>query len=264
MLLSTELLAYYRQIAQQPLTVVDVETTGKYPATDRIIELSVLQATLVDGIQHQQTNLINPETQIPEIISDFTGISQEMVADAPIAAQAFPAYLPLLHTGILTAHNIEFDYPFLQAEYQRSGISFLRPAADQFCTVQFARLMLPDLPSRSLPDLVRHFQFNVGRSHRAEADTLACWLLAERLLTEIMNEPDEVILSRFANQWLPLKYAAKLLRCKFKEGQRRLIAAGVSPHRVERRNGKGRWMYRRGDVERVLQQQQEGTQLSCL
>lgn len=262
-MLSTELLAHYRQLSQQPLTVVDVETTGRYAHEHRVIELSVLQASLADGIHQQQTDLINPETLIPARISQFTGISQTMVESALIAAEVLPQYLPLLSTGILTAHNIEFDYPFLQAEYQRLGVPFTRPATEQLCTVQFARLMLPDLPSRSLPNLVKHFQFPVGRSHRAEADTLACWLLAKHLLTEVLNESDEVLLARFARQWLPLKYAAQLLRCSTKEGQLRLTAAGVASRFVGR-NKQGTWMYRRGDVEKVAQAQQGDTQLSWL
>lgn len=254
---SIELLAYYRQLSQQTFTVVDVETTGKYASSDRVMELSVLQATLADGVQQQQTHLINPETSIPAKISQFTGITQAMVADAPPAADLLPGYLPWLNTGILTAHNIEFDYPFLQAEFRRLGVEFVRPETELLCTVYLSRLMLPDLPSRRLPDLVKHFQFPVGRSHRAEADTLACWLLTERLMTEILHEPDQMLLERFARQWMPLKYAARLLGCSETEGQHRLTDAGVKARFVGR-NKRGTWMYRRGEVEQVLDQQQDG------
>ncbi|MBF2002766.1 MAG: 3'-5' exonuclease [Synechococcales cyanobacterium M58_A2018_015] len=252
--LSTELLAYYRQASQQVLTVVDVETTGRFAWSDRVIEISVLQATLADGIQHQQTSLINPQTAIPAKIAQFTGISQAMVTAAAVAADVLPEYLPLLNQGILTAHNLEFDYPFLQAEYRRLGTDFSRTPQDQLCTVRLSRLMLPDLPSRSLPNLVRHFQFPVDCSHRAEADTLACWLLAERLLQQILDETDEVLLARFAQQWLPLKEAAKLLNCPTRQGRVILEAAGI-PHRLVGRGQSSTWMYRRGDVERVRLEQ---------
>jgi DNA polymerase III subunit epsilon len=119
------------------------------------------------------------------------------------------------------------------------------------CTVQLARLMLPDLPSRSLPDLVQHFQFQVGRSHRAEADTLACWLLAKRLLTEILSESDDILLAKFARQWMPIRIIAKLMGCSPSEGRSRLAAIGAESRRGGR-NGNGKLMYRRGDVERVL------------
>lgn len=250
-MLSTELLHHYRSLSQQLFTVVDVETTGRYAWENRVTELSLLQARLADGIQHQQTDLINPRTKIPPKIVQFTGITQAMVDAAPPGEVVFPSYLDFLNQGILTAHNLEFDYPFLQAEYARLGTKFTRPEAEQLCTVQLARLMLPDLPSRSLPDLVKHFRFQVGQSHRAEADTLACWLLAERLLTEVLEQADQVLLARFARQWIPLREAAKLLGCSQVVSRSRLEAAGVSSRFVGRSRG-GTWMYRRGDVERVV------------
>jgi DNA polymerase-3 subunit epsilon len=249
--LSTDLLAYYRQVSQNLFTVVDVETTGRFPTENRVTELSVLQATLADGIQQQRTDLINPQAKIPINIIRFTGITQKIVEAAPTAAEVFPTYGDLLNTGILTAHNIEFDYPFIRAEYARLGVKFDRSETEQLCTVQLSRLMLPDLPSRSLPNLVKHFNFQVGKSHRAEADTIACWLLAERLLTEILNEDDDVLLARFSRQWLPLKYAAKILGCPSQEAQTKLSAASI-PSRFVGKGSRGTWMYQRGDVERLL------------
>jgi DNA polymerase-3 subunit epsilon len=259
--LSTQLLAYYRQISQQLLTIVDVETSGYTPAEARVIEVSVLQASLTDGIQHQQTTLINPPVKVPTKITRFTGISQAMVDQAPLAAAVWPQYLPLLNKGILTAHNLAFDYGFLQAEFQRLGMLFARPGDEQLCSVILARQMLPDLRSRSLPDLVRHFGFDVGRSHRAEADTLACWLLTQRLLTEILQEEDEKLLPRFARQWLPLTEAAAVLGCSSQQARQRLASAGVPARVVGRQQTP---MYQRGAVEQVFWQTTGGNQLSCL
>ncbi len=260
-MLSTELLAFYRQVSQQTLTVVDVETTGHRATGCRVIEVSVLQATLADGIQHQQTHLINPQVAVPNAITRFTGITQAMVDQAPVAEEVWHDYLPLLNAGVLTAHNLAFDYAFLRAEFEHLGIVFTRSPTDQLCTVILARLMLPDLPSRSLPDLVKHFQFPVGHSHRAEADTIACWLLAERLLNEVQNEPDEVLLPRFIKQWLPLGDAALILGCSGKQARSRLEKAGVLPRFVGRHKTP---MYQRGTVERVFLEQAEPTQLSWL
>lgn len=260
---SIEWLQYYRWVSQQPLTVVDVETTGSLAYNSRIMEISVLQATLENGILHQQTDLINPQMVIPARITQITGISQEMVSDAPLSEAILPDYLPLLRSGILTAHNLEFDYAFLRMEAARLGSTLLKPASEQLCTVQLARLLLTELPSRRLPDLVRHFRFDVAESHRAKADTLACWLLAKRLLLEILNEPDEGLLARFGQQWIPLKEAAKLLGCSPKAGRSRLEAAGITARSSQRRSST--LMYRRGEVERLyeeLQPQEEPLQSS--
>lgn len=178
-MLSTDFLLYYREISRQTLTIVDLETTGHQPPYSRAIEISVLQASLGQGILQHQTSLINSQVSVPEKISQFTGISQEMVDAAPLAEAVWKTFLPPLETGLLTAHNIAFDYPFIQLELSRIGINFHRPKSEQFCTVLLSRIMLPDLPSRSLPNLVQYFGFKVGASHRAESDTIACWLLAQ-------------------------------------------------------------------------------------
>jgi DNA polymerase-3 subunit epsilon len=249
--LSTDLLAYYRSMTERMLTVVDLETTGYKPPRSRAIEISVIHASLKDGILHQQTSLINPEVWVPDKITEFTGISQEMVDSAPLSAEVWTTFLTLLSQGVITAHNITFDYPFIQGEYQHLGISFDRPKADQLCTVKLSRLMLSDLPSRSLPNLVQHFQFPVGESHRAEADTLACWLLAERLLKEIHNEDDETVLARFGEQLLPLSEASKILGCSQKEARTRLTDAGFEPY-ISRRSSA--YLFQRSAIEQIYWQ----------
>jgi DNA polymerase III subunit epsilon len=248
-MLSTELLAFYRQAAEQTLTIVDLETTGFRPPQSRVTEIAVIQASLQGGIGHQQTTLINSQTEVPTKITEITGITQAMVDGAEPAETVWPEYWPLLHQGILVAHNLEFDYGFLQGEYRLLGQEFRRPRQEKLCSVIFSRLMLPDLRSRSLPDLVQHFGFNVGRSHRAEADTLACWLLMEQLLTQVQTEDDAVLLQRFGQQWLSLRDAAEILGCRQNEAQGKLNKAGVEPKVVGR---SGTLLYQRGPVESLL------------
>ncbi|OIP70080.1 MAG: DNA polymerase III subunit epsilon [Oscillatoriales cyanobacterium CG2_30_44_21] len=203
LLTSTELLNYYRQISTEVFAVVDLETTGAVGNNDRIIEISVVKATLKDGIQQILTDLINPEIVIPDQIVRFTGISQAMVDRAASSDRILPNYLPILESGILTAHNFNFDYSFLQAEYRRLGITFKVQA--QLCTVELSRLLLSHLPSRSLPKLVKYYGFDVGKSHRAESDAIACWLLLEKLLTQILNSSDAEIIHLFGQQWLSVQ-----------------------------------------------------------
>ena len=262
-LLSTDLLAYYRGVSQQPLTIVDVETTGMVASESRVIEISVLQASLADGIQHQRTDLIDPGIPVPPKITQITGIKTAMLKAATGADQIWPHYLPLLTTGILTSHNLAFDYPFLQNEFQRLDTVFSRPERERLCTVLLSRQLLPDLRSRSLPELVRHFGFKVGASHRAEADAQACWLLAKRLLTDIQNEPDEKLLALFARQWLDLKDAAAILGCSQKQARSQLEQANVLTRKTSSRYRRGgSVLYQRGGIEQVFLAQQDDTQLS--
>ena len=123
-----------------------------------------------------------------------------------------------------------------------------------------SRLMLADLPSRSLPNLVKHFNFDIGVSHRAGADTKACWLLAEILLTRIQQEPEEKILNLFRQQWIRLQDAAAMFGQRKKDILDLLIKAGLE-HRLSKRQQQP--LFRRGDVEDVFYTQQ-GEQLSVL
>ncbi|MEM9006299.1 MAG: exonuclease domain-containing protein [Cyanobacteria bacterium P01_F01_bin.86] len=260
-LLSTDLLAYYRTVSESSLTVVDVETTGSLPYQGaRVIEVSILQASLEAGIQHQETHLINPGVRVPPMITRVTGITQTMVSQGLFPEDVWPGCLELLETGVLTAHNLEFDYGFLQSEYRHLEHTFLRPAEQRLCTVLLSRLLLADLPSRSLPNLVEHFGFDVGPSHRAGADTRACWLLAERLLKQIQAEPEEALIQRFSRQWIRLQEAAAILKCPQKTAQKLLDEEGIASRLSKRKN---RPLYQRGDVERIMKER-DGEQLSLV
>lgn len=247
---SHDWLTYYRSLAAATFTVVDVETTGFKPPQARGIELGILQATLAEGIQFQQAELLNPGIPIPEAIAQFTGITTDLIATADPPESVLPPLLPRLQTGILVAHNLPFDYRFLTAEYQQLGLDFERSPTEQLCTVQMSRQLLADLPSRSLPQLVQHFGFPVGQSHRAAADVEACWQLLALLLQQIQDSEDQVILERLGQEWLPLPLAAQLLDCSRSQAQKQLeTLASVEP-RYSSRNSTP--LYRRVWVEALL------------
>ncbi|MEL6605121.1 MAG: 3'-5' exonuclease [Cyanobacteria bacterium J06614_10] len=260
-LLSHELLTYYRQVSQSPLVVVDIETTGSLGHNARVIEVSILQASLVGGIEHQETYLINPKVKIPEFITKITGITPEMVYPSPPPEEIWPKCQPLLEgERVFTAHNLDFDYSFLRSEYKRLGIRFYKPPLQKLCTVILSRMLLADLPSRSLPNLIKHFGFDISTSHRAEADTMACWLLAEKLLRQIQSEADDTLLKRFGQQWIRLQDAAKILNCRKEEAQAKLAAAQVESRLSYKRKLP---MYRRWGVEAFYYEEQ-GQQMSLL
>ena len=253
-LLSTDLLAHYRYVSGRPLTVIDVETTGSRSEGDRVIEISLLQGDLERGVWHQQTHLVDPGVPVPDRIAQFTGITSEMLVGAPAPQEVWPEYLPLLSEGVLTAHNFQFDFGFVRAELGRLSIPFTCPPQRQCCTVQLSRLLLSHLPSRRLPALVRHFKFPIETSHRAEADTLACWLLAKRLLEEVRSSDDGELLEKFGRQVLVLATVARLLGCSQRQAVAELERGGVQPLYTSRR---GTMFYRRDYVERVYWERQD-------
>jgi DNA polymerase-3 subunit epsilon len=257
-LLTDHLLAYYRQLPQAQLTVVDVETTGSRPHEARVIEIALVQGSLAAGITHEATFLINANVRVPHNITRLTGITTAMVEQGTAAETVWAELAPPLGRGVLTGHNLAFDYGFIQSEYSRLGQVFSRPDTQQFCTVILSRLLLADLPSRSLPQLVRHFGFDVGRSHRALADTKACWLLANLLLERLADTSDDDLRQQFQQQWVPIREAAKAFGHTRLELQQMLDGRGCE-RRTSRRGN--RHMYRRGDLE-VLYHELHPQQLS--
>lgn len=250
-LLIDDLLAYYRQLSQAQLTVVDVETTGPKPATARVIEIGVVQGSLAEGITYEDSFLINAAARVPRQITQLTGITTEMVSQGKSAETLWPHLGDHLNQGVLTGHNLAFDYSFLQSEYRHLGQEFQRPDRDRFCTVILARLLLADLPSRSLPQLVQHFGFDVGPSHRALADAQACWQLAKLLIEQLQETSDGELRQLLAQQWIPLQEAAKAFSGTKRDLQDHLDRRGCE-YRASRRSN--RYLYRRGDLEALYQE----------
>src|SRR4051812_19066149 len=104
-----------------PLAIVDLETTGADPASDRITEIAVLE---VQGFEvtAEWSTLVNPGAGIPSPIQLLTGITNEMVAAAPRFADLAAALHERLAGRVFVAHNARFDYGFLRREFDRAGI----------------------------------------------------------------------------------------------------------------------------------------------
>ena len=124
---------------QAPLAIVDVETTGADPSTDRVTEIAVLQS---DGarLTEQWSTLVNPGVPVPGTIQALTGITQDMVDAAPRFAQIADELYERLAGRVFVAHNARFDYGFLRREFDRAGIKYL---AKTLCTVRLSRRLYP-------------------------------------------------------------------------------------------------------------------------
>jgi len=155
--------------------IVDIETTGGRPDRDKVTEIGIV---LHNGRQILSTysTLINPECYIPYGITQITGITQEMVADAPRFYEVAKEIVELTEGAIFVAHNARFDYSFLREEFGRLGYTFSRK---QLCTVRLSRKVFPGLQSYSLENLIRHFSIEAKRRHRALDDALATARLLE-------------------------------------------------------------------------------------
>lgn len=157
--------------------VVDLETTGGRANRDRILEIGIV---LHDGerIIDQWSSLINPETPIPWGISELTGITPNMVTNAPRFFEVAKKVVEMTEGAIFVAHNARFDYSFLVEEFRRLGYAYTRK---QLCTLRLARQALPHLPSHGLDALSQHLGLINHHRHRALGDALATAQLLELL-----------------------------------------------------------------------------------
>ena len=149
--------------------IVDVETTGGMPRRDKITEIAIL---IHDGTKviDQFDTLINPERSIPTEITRITGITNDMVQDAPKFYEVAKDIIEIMDKTIFVAHNVRFDYSFIKEEFQQLGFTFTKR---QLCTVKLSRRAFPGLDSYSLGNLIRHFGISVNNRHRALDDTVA-------------------------------------------------------------------------------------------
>lgn len=155
--------------SDQPYVVIDVETTGGGRDYHRITEVAVVRIEQGE-IVAQWSQLLNPERRIPHAITQLTGISNEMVADAPLFAEQADTFLDLCAGAIFVAHNVNFDYGFIRREFDRMGRTFRMP---KLCTVQLARKHLAKLSSYRLSALCEAYNIDLTNHHRALADARA-------------------------------------------------------------------------------------------
>ncbi len=158
--------------------IIDIETTGLKAPRDKITEIAIV---LHDGerVLDEWSTLINPEVPIPYGITELTGITNDMLADAPRFYEVAREIVERTEGAIFVAHNVRFDYSFVREEFRRLGYTYTRK---QLCTVRLARQAFPGLPSYSLDSLIRHLRIPVENRHRALGDARATALLFEQIL----------------------------------------------------------------------------------
>jgi DNA polymerase-3 subunit epsilon len=159
--------------------IIDVETTGGSPKFEKITEIAII---IHDGIKvvDEFTTLINPEKSIPYHITSLTGISNEMVADAPRFFEVARKIVEMTEGRVFVAHNANFDYRFIKEEFTRLGYDFKR---NTLCTVKLSRKIIPGKRSYSLGNLCDELGITINGRHRAMGDALATARLFDILLS---------------------------------------------------------------------------------
>ncbi len=164
--------------------IVDLETTGGMAKRDKITEVGIVILENNEVVDSYAT-LVNPGRSIPFQITRITGITDDMVADAPPFFEVAKKIVEMTDGAIFVAHNVRFDYGFLKAEFASLGYTFTRR---QLCTVRLSRKAFPGLRSYALGNLIKHFDIEVHARHRALDDAKATTIILQKILNQDYGE----------------------------------------------------------------------------
>jgi DNA polymerase-3 subunit epsilon len=178
--------------------IVDIETTGSYAAANGITEISI---QVFDGqkVVEKFETLINPCQPIPYYIQGMTGITDKMVATAPMFEQVAEKIHAILQDKIFVAHNVNFDYSFVKAHLADCGFNI---NSKKLCTVRLSRKIFPSFPSYSLGNLSHSLGIRINNHHRAGGDTEATVKIFKLLLENDKEQFIEKSLQRNSKESL--------------------------------------------------------------
>lgn len=162
----------------QKYVCLDLETTGLSPQYDEIIEICAIKIDSGKEIERFQT-LIKPENEIDEYISELTGITNELVADAPHIKDVLPSLIDFLSDWVIVGHNVNFDINFVYDNCLEYMNSYFKN--DFVDTMRLSRKVVPALKHHRLEDLVKYFNIEIEGAHRAAYDCTATICCLEKL-----------------------------------------------------------------------------------
>lgn len=173
--------------------IIDIETTGQSSGKGKITEIAIF---IHDGfgVTDSFSTLINPECYIPGFITELTGIDNNMVQNAPKFYEVARRIVEMTQDCIFVAHNVMFDYKFIQEEFKRLGYNYQRKT---MCTVRLGRKFLPGHRSYSLGKICDDLGIRIEGRHRASGDAYATvklfeLIMARKALKESNQTPDQL------------------------------------------------------------------------
>lgn len=166
--------------------VVDIETTGGVAKHHFITEVAVITIENGELVDRYET-LINPDVLIPHQITMLTGITNEMVADAPTFEEVANEVWKRTADAVFVAHNVNFDYSFLRESFARINLQW-RPK--RLCTLRLSRKLIPGLASYSLGKIADQLGYEIHGRHRAMGD---CEFTATLFKILLARDKDHVV-----------------------------------------------------------------------
>lgn len=150
--------------------VFDIETTGLSKEKEMITEIGAVK--VADGkIIDRFSTFVNPQRPISAEITKLTGITDDMVKDAPTIENILPEFLKFCEDTVLVAHNASFDTGFIRIAAERAGLGELHHTIVD--TLELARALLPELNKHKLDIVCEHLGVTLNGHHRAVNDAEA-------------------------------------------------------------------------------------------
>lgn len=162
---------------------LDLEMTGLRPKEDRIIEIGAVK--VIDGEATDSfSTLINPHMELPERITQITGISRQELTGAPAIEDVLEPLSEFIGELPLLGHRILFDYSFLKRAMVNHKLPFEKSGID---TLALSRKYLPELPSKRLEDMCLYYGIP-QQAHRAMEDARAAHFLYGKIKEQFLGE----------------------------------------------------------------------------
>lgn len=164
--------------------VFDIETTGLDPLVDEIIEIGAIKVkdnTVIEEFH----SLIKPSYKIDAFITGLTGITNDMVEEAPSSKKVLEKFVKFIENNILVGHNVHFDINFIYDHLIKINGTPLKN--DFVDTLRVARKILPELKHHRLKDLASYYHIDTEGNHRAKKDAEITFSIYQKL-EETMKE----------------------------------------------------------------------------
>lgn len=157
--------------------VIDLEMTGLHPKEHEILEVGAARIREKKVVE-TMSFFVKPQSQIPEEITQLTGITEDMAANGVSQQEALHRTVEFCGTDIWVGHNVIFDYSFLKQLAVNEKVTFEKKAVD---TLKLARVLLSQPVKKTLDSLCQYFEIGRENKHRALDDAMATAKLYEIL-----------------------------------------------------------------------------------
>lgn len=182
---------FFTPYKEQKYCVIDIETNGSKPGTSQVIEIGAIMVQNAKIIDQYETFV--ECAYLPEYITKITGIELEDLIGAPSRREALIGLRHFMEDAVFVAHNVDFDYNFLNASFSRFGLGGI--GNPKLCTIDLARRTF-ESERYGLGYLIGSLGMETAKHHRAFSDAVCANKVMEKslqTLPEYVKSSDDLI-----------------------------------------------------------------------